>query len=223
MTAPALVAVGAPVSGSDHATGAFGQSTTAGNLLLAFAWSNNPGSSYPFSAPSGWSLAVSGGVGYNWLGLYYKANCGSGETAPQFTDTGYLVYSGLAEFSGAATSSPLDQTGNANGALCQASAVDSTGGDLVIGGASWNGSNANDDVSFDLYGSDGSSSATTGPVGLSGNNWTNSGSNTGSPVYLFMYGTAAATLGSHADKIDNVASIEYENYPTYVIASFKAA
>lgn len=108
----ALVSAGSPNSAtSTTATASFGQSTTAGNLLVA--WVACPGSN--IQTATGWQY-VSGtappilntvtGVASLASNIFilFKQNCGAGETAPSFTlGTNVTWFMLLAEFSGVAT------------------------------------------------------------------------------------------------------------------------
>lgn len=126
-----LVSAGAvsfPLSGM-----AFGQPTTAGNLLVACVYNTAT-----VSTPSGWTLAVSKvGADGDWAGMFHKPNCGAGETNP-FTGTGGGF---LAEYAGALTTSPLDKTGSATSsgtsATATASGADTASGELLIGFSVW--------------------------------------------------------------------------------------
>ena len=102
----ALVKMGSIVTTtSTTASPLFGQSTTAGNLLVARLASSTSGTWSTSS--SGWTIAAQN-IG---IAIAYKANCGASETAPTFTySTSGTQYADLCEFSGAATASPVDQT-----------------------------------------------------------------------------------------------------------------
>jgi hypothetical protein len=95
----ALVSAGAV---SSSLSPSFGQATAAGNLLVAWVYADTGGSSDPFNPVSGWTKAVVPGASFNWSSIWYKANCGAGETAPVFTTAGanFGANSQLAEFSG---------------------------------------------------------------------------------------------------------------------------
>jgi hypothetical protein len=211
------------VSTSGSASPSFGQSTASADFLLAFATSNNPGSSFPLSlSGSGWSLVASGGGSYNWAGLWMKENCSSSESAPSFSDSGSSVMAAsLAEFSGVATSSPLDHFGVYYGfpAGATASGVNAQDNDLVVGLATFNGSNASPTVGIGLVGS--TNFALTNTAWLS-----NSNGNADEPFWGFAYGVDAYSSASYAQAVPNsvVPTIsEYENAPVCIVASFKAA
>lgn len=93
---------GTVATGSGSASPAFGQATSAGNLLIAWVIAVGGGAT---TSASGWSKAVARG---DLTAIWYKPGSGAGETAPAFTGTGNM-FAMLAEFSGGATSSPFDQ------------------------------------------------------------------------------------------------------------------
>jgi Putative Ig domain len=142
----ALVSQGAiAASGSP----AFGQATAAGNLLVAWVGSNGgTGSFTTTTSTSGWALAADGGAAFGWSSVWYKANSAGSDAAPVFTDSaGAVQFSQLAEFSGAALSSPVDQSGGAvtAGGLPAWEVIlspDTTAGDLVCAAGFWNGANS---------------------------------------------------------------------------------
>ena len=137
---------------------AFGTPTTAGHLLVAWVGSNGGTASFTQSTTAtGWTAAVHGGAAFGWAGIWYKANCGTGETAPVFTDSaGGVQFSQLAEYSGAALSSPVDQS---SGVLTAPGlpawetlmAPDVTGGDLVVAGGFFNGANPGSVISVTQF------------------------------------------------------------------------
>lgn len=112
---------------------AFGQATASTNFLLGcVGWS---GANTSATTASGWSKAVevvtSATVG---AAIWFKPNCGAGETAPTFTSSSATRMAAvLSEWSGVATSSPVDQTsgsgttsGNTN------TAADTNASDLAV-------------------------------------------------------------------------------------------
>lgn len=118
----------------------FGQATTAGNLLIACV---TEGNFEPTTAAAGWVKVVSVQNSGQWVAIWCKPNCGSGETPPQFTcNNGTTVMEALlAEFSGAAVAAPQDQTASANiganpaGVAC--TSADSAFGDLIVMASRW--------------------------------------------------------------------------------------
>lgn len=125
----------------------FGQATTAGNMLVAVVGANVSADNITTTA-SGWSRAEGFGTIAPSVALWYKANCGAGETAPTFTSSGATAMGAvLAEFSGVKTSSPVDQVGNAQGvaassiaASVSCSGADTNTSDLAIAGYFMDGS-----------------------------------------------------------------------------------
>jgi hypothetical protein len=129
--------VGAIATGTTTVTPAFGQATTAGHLLVArvvFV-----GNATVATVASGWvqALKVANGTAVN-TAIWYKPNSGASETAPTFTvASGTYLAADLSEWSGVATTSPLDQTGSGTGSgtnpFVQNNTADATSGDVQIG------------------------------------------------------------------------------------------
>lgn len=124
---------------------AFGQSTTAGNLLVCTVSALLGTGSGNFTCSDGtWTRAVQDVSRANvQTAIFYKQNCGAGETAPTFSYSGSpsTTTCVLWEFSGAARGTPLDKTGHANaagsagaGAMPNVAcgSANSTTGELVI-------------------------------------------------------------------------------------------
>lgn len=106
----ALVQIGSGASTTTTVTGTWTGATTSGNLLVAFVFSGAFASS--LSAPSGWSSAVQRVNGStNVCALFYAANAAS-QTSQAFSVPGNKSFVVMAEYSGAATSTPLDSTGS---------------------------------------------------------------------------------------------------------------
>lgn len=111
----------------------FGQATGSGNLLIAiFTSVGDP----TINVGPGWVKDVSA-VSTNSAAaaIFHKPNSSAGETAPTFSSTNPKA-AVLAEFSGADTISPLDQTGTNTGVsspvTATASAADGASGELFI-------------------------------------------------------------------------------------------
>jgi hypothetical protein len=142
-TGIALVSAGAL---HENGTPAFGQVTTAGNLLVAWVTSNSSSATFDTTCTgTGWAAAGHGGGAFEWVSIWYRENCGATEAAPTFSSGGSDMWAQLAEFSGAATSGVLDQT--ATGPQAQDwstsfTSPDAEGGELVTAAAYWNGSNS---------------------------------------------------------------------------------
>lgn len=151
----ALVSQGAiAASGSP----AFGAVTGSGHLLLAWVASTGNGAAASITTTAtGWSQADAGGAAFNWAAVWYKPNCGAAETPPVFTDpNGSVTYSQLAEFSGAATATPVDQHGNGfsgggNSFWEVRLAADADAGDLLAAVGFWNGANAGGTISITQF------------------------------------------------------------------------
>ena len=128
----ALVSAGTPIT---TLSPAFGQPTGAGSLLIGCVAANVASAGNPFSVTgTGWALAIAYGVSYSWAAVYYKPGSAAGETAPTFSQSGGggPLASVLAEFSGAATSSPLDSSGTSATGTAANAASDTGGGDLIV-------------------------------------------------------------------------------------------
>ncbi len=182
-----LVSVGSIVSSTTSTiTPNFGQSTTAGNLLVCWLGGGAGGSSSSFStSASGWTQAVSASVSFVDAGaLYYKADCAAGETAPTFNlNLVSPAYALLGEFSGLATSSPLDQYGlGVSNEKATGNNPDTTSPDLLIA------------VQYVNNGVSGSSSATTMTDGT-GSSLTTTTYNTGTstPYFYCWWGVTTGT------------------------------
>lgn len=120
-------------------TPSFAQATTAGNLLVCIAAVVSSGGSPTLTtSSSGWSQAtVNTGVALLNTAIFYKPNSSAGETAPTIsTDAGggsvTNLYAELSEWSGAATSSPVDKTRSAQGTTTSTPSADTTSGELAI-------------------------------------------------------------------------------------------
>jgi len=122
-------------------TPTLGQATTAGNLLISWVTDNAASANQVTTAATGWTLVGTGsfftGVGNTYV--FYRPNCGAGEAAPTFTLTGNTDGNiSIAEFSGAATVSPVDASGVASGGpggsplTNNATTVDGQVGDLIV-------------------------------------------------------------------------------------------
>src|SRR5207248_2500923 len=89
-----------------------------------------------FSAPSGWVKAAHscrGSAGP--VEIWYRANAPSTSSAAFGTgNSGASTRGQLSEFSGVATSSPLDQTGTANSSSASTSLAVTTSGNIATSG-----------------------------------------------------------------------------------------
>lgn len=110
-------------------TPAYAQATSAGNLLVG--WIVSDGTSTISTSASGWVGASSQQNPSS--AIFYRPNSGAGETAPTFTCTGGSTVSAcLAEFSGGATSSPVDQN-NVNSSVTTPCLVFNNVADVALG------------------------------------------------------------------------------------------
>ncbi len=130
--------IGTVATGSNSLSPTYAQATSAGNLLIFILVTRD--AQGVNSMTQSFVNAVNQLDATNALTaeIWYKANCAAGETAPVATITGGLTGAAgvLAEFSGGATSSPVDTFGGANSATSP-DAVTATGtlveiGELVI-------------------------------------------------------------------------------------------
>lgn len=206
LAAPAasgIAIVGGAQGTQQHGTGTgvqgtFKQATTAGNLGIGWVQTADSATSNPFSVNQGWSVAITqtGSSAYQWSGIIYKADLGSGETAPTVTTTdggSYLAVQ-LAEFSGAATTSPLHKTGQTSGGgqtiSAQCTAADTIAKCLIVAAAFWNGGNAPTEMVVTMTDSD---SASVTPAGTYYNN-------SGGITNANYWGVAGAVTGSAGDE-----------------------
>ena len=196
---------------------AFGQATTAGHLLIAWVSSNNDSVTDLFTVSgTGWVKITTNGGQYDWATIYYKPNCGASETAPVFSAAGtnYAEGSVLAEFSGAAATTPLDSFGDSGGSVSGTTtaaytASDAGAGDLIVYAACWLGGSGTNTMSS-MVDSSGTAVTPTSPgTGINGNY-----------SYLFAYGIAGST-GSNKDTASALNSGLGSGQS--VIASFLAA
>lgn len=141
----ALVKLGAASqAAAATVTPAFGQTTAAGNLLVAVVVAS--GASVIATASSGWLIAKQGpGTNSDQVAIAYKPNSAGSDAAPTFTSTSATAMRAcLAEYSGVATSSPVDQTGSGSSSgnfmTATAASVDTNANDLVIAAFAWKNS-----------------------------------------------------------------------------------
>lgn len=214
--------------GSIAASGSpsFGAATGANHLLVAFVGSNGSTGSFTTttSAP-GWSLAASGGTAFVWASIWYKPDCASGETAPVFTDSeGDVEYSQLGEYSGAALSSPVDQSGGQFGGGDNPTwAVildpDTAPGDLVTACGFWNGATGGGAVSITQF-----TDSTGTPLTSVSQNAAN-----GSGLYFTsLYGITAGTGNGQSFQVSPAGDTAYLALSEFnqgggVLVSFKPA
>jgi hypothetical protein len=106
--------------------------STAGTLLVATLASQK---NTTFSAPAGWVRAVNGGRINAEAEIWYYANNPGGITSAAFTVSGSASTAGqLSEWSGVASSSPVDKTGSATTAAATSITPTTNGPTTVAGG-----------------------------------------------------------------------------------------
>src|SRR2546430_5129185 len=113
--------------------------STAGNLLVATVYGN---STVTLNGPAGWTRAAAvQGTGVGEVETWYYANNPGGITTATWSSQsgGAPTMAQLSEWSGVATSSPVDATGTANVAAtttptATAGSATTGGGELAVGG-----------------------------------------------------------------------------------------
>lgn len=129
--------LGTVATGTTSVAPSFPQSTTAGNCLVY--WVISTGGSLPASAPTGWSTARRSSNAL--AAIYYKANCGAGESAPAAVTGATFMAGQLAEFSGIVTTSALGDSGasvtTTSPNAVAAVAADAAAGYLVLGASAY--------------------------------------------------------------------------------------
>ena len=206
---------GSVASGTASVSPSFGQATTAANLLIGWITSYGSGGAITTTA-SGWTVAHDPGTASGLRGaIWYKANCGASETAPTFTSSGATgMFAALAEFSGGATSSPIDQhtdsgfgTGSPTVTLPGA---DAAAGELFVTGHALLLSKAGTNTSTDSY-NNGATPTT---------NLNNDATSTANH-YTFAWGVTTSNTGADSDTTtDSSMNI---TIGTVVIVSFLLA
>jgi hypothetical protein len=129
-----LVGVAGGIGSSTGAsvTPAFGQATTLGNLLICCAISTT-NSAFSITGPSGWVNINAAGQAGGRAEIWYKPNCGAGETAPTVNCTlATLMDAALSEWTVAA-SAPLDTSGTGTSGVATSLTV-TTGASVGGGG-----------------------------------------------------------------------------------------
>jgi hypothetical protein len=133
----ARVQTGSVVNGSSSSLAlTLSSASTGGSLLVATVENNQSGET--FSGPSGWvrAVGVNGGGTTNpgRAEIWYYANNPGGISSATFTASGATHVQGqLSEWSGVATSSPLDVTGTASAAAATSVSVSTSGATAASG------------------------------------------------------------------------------------------
>lgn len=144
--APAHVQSPTPVTGSSGTTLAiaYGSNVTAGNLLVCHIYANHGISGVADSRSQTFTSAVNvtDGATYS-LATFYYANTTGGADTVTVTFAGAITYASLqcSEYSGVATSSPLDKfasnsqttPGTGANAVTSGSVTTTTDGQLIVG------------------------------------------------------------------------------------------
>ena len=193
----------------------FGKTTTAGDLLLAWVYSNSSSGTFGTTClnPS-WSLAGHAGAAFGWESLWYKLRCGHAETAPTFSDTGYSEpMSQLLEFSGVYALDQVAGNHSTTSVTYAASSPDMASGDLIFGFCAWNGSNMGP-TTITLSGSDSSGAALA--LNVSDN------ASAGSTTQYWVTGWAQAAAPAGPDLDTMTARIGFFAGAGGVMASFKS-
>lgn len=198
--------LGAVSTATSPVTPAFGQSPTAGNLLIcwgiAFAVASAP------TLSAGWTAATTEAANCG-VGIWYKIAAG-GDTAPTVTNVGQTISTQLGEFSGNATSSPVDQTGSgessvSNPFVITAAAADAAVGELFV--YCWAG----------FYSTAATKTLATTPNNTTAHDTTNNGSST---VDHYAFGYGITTTNSAADNASCSATATKLTDIEGVVASF---
>ena len=197
-----LVAAGSSVL---SLTPGFAKHTTAGNLLIAWTFSNSGSSTFDttyLTTPPGFSSGLPWEVLSGGVPMWYQNNCYAGEAPPAvFSSPATFPMSQLAEFTNARG---LDQSGtfpspsSSNFALT-ASAQDTKSNDLVIGCLIWGGANMTPVISG-ASGTD--SSGAVLPTGVVTN-----ASTTGQLPAIIYWGQASAPAGPGVDTINGTLNV----------------
>ena len=193
----------------------FGKTTTAGDLLLAWVYSNSSSAAFSTtcSDPS-WTLAGHAGASFGWESLWYKLHCKHAETPPTFSDTGYSEpMSQLLEFSGAYALDQVAANASTTHVTYTAASPDTASGDLIFGFCAWNGSNMGP-TTITLTGSD--SSGAPLPLNISDN------ASAGSTTQYWATGWAQAAAPAGPDLDTMTATIGFFAGAGGVMASFKS-
>lgn len=204
--------LGAVTTVTSNPTPAFGQATTAGNLLIA--WVNPASGISPSFSGSGWTRAATGGGATDLAQIWYKANCGAGETAPTISG-GLINACRLGEFSGADKSSPLENQSGASATSATSPVADACGsadaatGNLVIGCFSDLQSKAGTDTTAMTF---------TGGAAVTAGNVSNDATST-TAHYRFAYGLT--TTNAAADTVSCTSASMNISLLITCIASFK--
>jgi hypothetical protein len=203
--------LGTVAQGTTSATPAYGQTPTAGNLLVC--WVSSGSSTNPSNSDGTWSGVPVIGTGGRRQSIYYKIAAG-GDAAPTITG-GNALFAMLGEFSGVA-STPLDQststgaTGTTSPQTATLSSADAHAGDLVLYSASTTNST--------------SQTEPAGPnVALNNGASSNETTNGGSSVTHYWFGWGVTTGNSAADSASLTFTTARISAVALTLASFSVA
>lgn len=210
---PHVTLVGAGTAGQNLSP-VFAQPTTAGNMLLAWVFSNSSVSTFDTTCndPS-WTLVRYNGGAFAWISLWQKTRCKRAETPPQFTTGASTPLTQLLEFSGVTA---LDQAGigttgsDPRVTTLTTASRDTRSGDLVFGVCVWPGANPTP-ATVTLTGTD--SSGTTLTLNKSDNSAT-----AGQIPWATGWAQASAPAGPGQDTI--TGSVNIFDFGDGIIASF---
>lgn len=179
----ALVKAGAIVTGTTSVAPSFGQATTAGNLLVAQVTAAGTSSTTTVSG-TGWVIPPKfTSVGFSGPTIAYKPNCGAGESPPTFSASGATHMAAvLSEWSGADTTSPLDQDGATTSNTITNGAPDTNSSDVYIVAMNIIGSKTATATFSDSF------QPTGGTAGTNGNTGATSGTVWDTFPYYFLNG-----------------------------------
>lgn len=206
----ALVGSLGAVSNGGSMTPAYGQPSTAGNLLVL--WITDSSGGTVTVTGTGWTRA--GGATNDSAQVYYLPNCSAGQASPTITG-GINGFSMLGEFSGVAGVSPFENDGISgivvvSPAVATAGGIDAVSGNLVICPFC---------ISLSKAATQTSQIVLTGGAATTLGNINNDSVST-AEHYRFSYGVT--TTNSSADVATSSSDTMNMNFLDAKIASFKA-
>jgi hypothetical protein len=214
----ALVKAGTIVTATGTSVApAFGQATAAGNLLVACLVTIT-GGAYTLTISDGtWTRVSPTDSNSTHAAIFYKQNCGAGETAPTLNaSTTVTLWGVLSEWSGADITAPFDKgmtTANEDVNPIIASAADGGTSNVAIAAFSWTGSKSATATFGETWSP---ASGTTGTLG-------DTGSTKGAAWASFPYYLLNTHGGGAADQDTETCtpSTGVSTFSKSVIATFK--
>lgn len=195
----ALVRAGSLATASAASvTPAYGQATTAANLAVARVYAQATSgldiTTGITTSSSGWVIAKVILNSTSEAAVAYKKNIGASESAPTFTCTGATTMGAdLLEFSGADTTSPLDQTGTAANSgsptTVAATAADTAAGNVAV-------------CAFSMQNSKSATFTASDSWTPSGGSVANAQGNGGTKGTVFFWGSSYITTGNGSADTD---------------------